>query len=95
MPRHGISLFDQILKQDRLASDYLSFIACIDRVNIPLSQLHFGDPLQQVEAIGTLNAYAFITERQRFPQQLKGEMFFDVHRLVQMASMWWLQKHGK
>jgi hypothetical protein len=87
--------FNQILKQDRLAADYLSFMACIDRVNIPLSLLPPGDSLQQVEAIGTLKGHAFITERQRLPQQSKGEKFFDIHRLVQMASMWWLQEHGK
>jgi tetratricopeptide (TPR) repeat protein len=87
--------FDQILKQDRLAADYLSFMACIDRINIPQSLLPLGDPLQQVEAIGTLKAYAFITERQRLLRQSKGEKVFDIHRLVHLASMWWLQKHGK
>ena len=87
--------FNQILKQDRLAADYLSFMACIDRVNIPLSLLPLADSLQQIEAIGTLKGYAFITERQRVPQQPKGEKFFDIHRLVQMASMWWLQEHGE
>ena len=87
--------FDQILKQDQLAADYLSFIACIDRVNIPQSLLPLGDSLQQVEAIGTLKGYAFITERQRVPQQPKEEKFFDIHQLVQMASMWWRQEHGK
>jgi len=87
--------FDQILKQDRLAADYLSFMACIDRVNIPQSLLPLGDSLQQVEAIGTLKGYAFITERQRVLQQSKEEKFFDIHRLVHLASMWWLQKHGK
>ncbi|KAF2193583.1 hypothetical protein K469DRAFT_691135 [Zopfia rhizophila CBS 207.26] len=87
--------FNQILKQDRLAADYLSFIACIDRVNIPQSLLPLGDSLQQVEAIGTLKGYAFITERKRVPQQPKGEKFFDIHRLVQMASMSWLQEHGE
>jgi tetratricopeptide (TPR) repeat protein len=86
--------FNQILKQDRLAADYLSFMACIDRVNIPLSLLSPGDSLQQIEAIGTLKGHAFITERHRLPQQSKEEKFFDIHRLVQMASMWWLQEDG-
>lgn len=60
--------FDQILKQDQFAADYLSFMACIDRVNIPQSLLPLGNsPLQQVKAIGTLKGYAFITERQQVP----------------------------
>jgi hypothetical protein len=87
--------FNQILKQDPLAADYLSFMACIDRVSIPLSLLPPGDSLEQVEAVGTLKGHAFITERQRFPQQSREEKFFDIHRLVQIASIWWLQEHDK
>ncbi|MCJ1386444.1 hypothetical protein MMC17_009570 [Xylographa soralifera] len=88
--------FNQILKQDQLAADYLSFMACIDRINIPLSLLPAGDSmLQRIEAIGTLTGYAFITERQQGLQQSQGERFFDVHRLVHMASVWWLKEHNK
>ena len=88
--------FNQILKQDRLAADYLSFMACTDRVNIPQSLLPSGDsPLQQAKAIGTLKGYAFITERQQVSQQLQGEKFFDIHRLVHMASIWWLKEQGE
>jgi tetratricopeptide (TPR) repeat protein len=87
--------FDQILKQDQLAADYLSFMACIDRVNIPQSLLPLGNsPLQQVKAIGTLKGYAFITERQQVPKR-QGEKVFDIHRLVHMASILWLEKHHK
>src|SRR2546421_2809355 len=68
--------FDQIRKQDQLAADYLSFMACIDRVNIPQSLLPLGDSLQQVKAVGTLKGYAFITEHLQAPQQLQGEKFF-------------------
>lgn len=88
--------FDQIQKKDRLAADYLSFMACIDRINIPQSLLPLGcSTLQQVKAIGTLKGYAFIAERQQGVQQLQGEKFFDVHRLVQMASVWWLEEHNQ
>ncbi|MCJ1405768.1 hypothetical protein MMC11_008998 [Xylographa trunciseda] len=87
--------FNQILKQDQLAADYLSFMACIDRINIPLSLLPAGDSmLQRIEAIGTLTGYAFITERRQGLQQSQGEKFFDVHRLVHMASIWWLKEHN-
>jgi hypothetical protein len=57
--------FDQIMKQDQLAAGYLSFIACVDRVNIPQSLLpNDGSRVQQVKALGTLTGYAFISERQ-------------------------------
>lgn len=88
--------FNQILKQDRLAAKYLSFMACIDRINIPLSLLPpAGSPLEQAKAVGTLKAYAFIAERQQVPDQLQEERFFNIHRLVHMASIWWLKEHGE
>ena len=86
--------FDQIRKQDPLAAEYLSFMACIDRINIPQSLLPPGaSQLQQAKAIGTLKGYAFITERQQVLMQGHGEKFFDIHRLVHMASIWWLKEH--
>lgn len=52
--------FDQIRKQDPLAAEYLSFMACIDRVNIPKSLLPPGaSMIQQTKALGTLTGYAF------------------------------------
>ena len=87
--------FNQILKQDRLAAGYLSFMACIDRINIPQSLLPVkGTAVQRVKALGTLTGYAFIAERQQNSQQVGGERFFNVHRLVQMATVWWLKEHG-
>jgi hypothetical protein len=57
--------FDQIMKQDRLAADYLSFIACIDCVNTPQSLLpNEGTAVQRIKAFGTLIGYAFISEYQ-------------------------------
>ncbi|KAH7061027.1 kinesin light chain 1, partial [Paraphoma chrysanthemicola] len=88
--------FDQIQRQDRLAADYLSFMACIDRVDIPQSLLPPGNSLvQQVKALGTLAGYAFITERQQTAHELDQERFFDMHRLVHMASAWWLDGHNE
>jgi hypothetical protein len=75
---------------------YLSFMACIDRSNIPQSLLPpRGSPLQQINAIWTLKGYAFITERQQALPELEGEKFFDMHRPVHMASVWWLDGHDK
>jgi tetratricopeptide (TPR) repeat protein len=88
--------FDQIRKQDKLAAEYLSFIACIDRINIPQSLLPPEDsPLQHIKAIGTLKGYAFITERQQSLPGLAGEAFFDMHRLVHMMSAQWLDGHNE
>ena len=88
--------FDQIQKQDPLAAEYLAFMACIDRINVPRSLLPPSDSvLQQTKAIGTLKGYAFITERQQASQELGSEKYFDMHRLVHIASAWWLESHGK
>lgn len=87
--------FDQILKQDRFAADYLSFMSCIGRVNIPQSLLPPGNSLDQAKAIGTLKGYEFITESQKTPHRQLGEKLFNIHRLVHMASTWWLKEHDE
>ncbi|KAF2826698.1 kinesin light chain 1 [Ophiobolus disseminans] len=88
--------FDQIRKQDPLAADCLSFIACIDRISIPQSLLSLGGSVvQQAKVLGTLTAYAFITERQQTMQAANRERFFDMHRLVHVASIAWLQEHNR
>jgi tetratricopeptide (TPR) repeat protein len=88
--------FDQIQRQDRLAAEYLSFMACIDRIDIPQSLLPPGGSLvQQVRALGTLAGYAFITERQQTAHEFNQERFFNMHRLVHMASAWWLDGHNE
>ena len=88
--------FDQIRRQDQLAAEYLSFMACIDRINIPQSLLPPGGSLvQQAKVLGTLTGYAFIIERQQTVQELDRERFFDMHRLVYMASVWWLDGHNE
>jgi tetratricopeptide (TPR) repeat protein len=85
--------FEHIRKQDPLAAEYLSFMACIDRINIPRSVLPPGTWLQQTSALGTLKSYAFITEQQREKKGLDTERLFDMHRLVHMASVSWLDAH--
>ncbi|KAL5384235.1 hypothetical protein DPSP01_005380 [Paraphaeosphaeria sporulosa] len=88
--------FKQIQRQDPLAVEYLSFISCIDRINIPQSLLPSGtSQLQHIKALGTLTAYAFLTERQQTVPGANKERFFDMHRLVHMALSWWLEGHGQ
>ncbi|OCK74986.1 HET-domain-containing protein, partial [Lepidopterella palustris CBS 459.81] len=80
--------FEQIRRRDPLAAEYLSFMACIDRKDIPQFLLPAGaSHRKEIEAIGTLVAYSFIVKR--------GEpTAFDLHRLVHLASRNWLQKEG-
>jgi tetratricopeptide (TPR) repeat protein len=89
--------FDQIRKLDPLAAEYLSFIACIDRINIPQSMLPLKgrSTVQRVKALGTLTGYAFIRERQRSQQGVNRERFFDMHRLVHVALSTWLHRHDE
>ncbi|KAF2830016.1 hypothetical protein CC86DRAFT_444052 [Ophiobolus disseminans] len=82
--------FDQIQRQDRLAAEYLSFMACIDCIDIPQSLLPSGGSLvQQVKALGMLAGYAFITERQQTAHKLDLERFFDMHRLGHNEQATW------
>jgi tetratricopeptide (TPR) repeat protein len=83
--------FNQLRRQNPLAAKYLSFMACTERFNIPQSLLPTGGtPVQQTKAIGSLLGYAFITERQQTGQGPHRDRFFDMHRLVHMASIGWL-----
>jgi tetratricopeptide (TPR) repeat protein len=87
--------FEQIRKQDPLAAEYLSFMACIDRINIPESVLPPEKPIvERLEAIGTLIGYAFIAKQQHAYGAGK-EDFYDMHRLVHMSSILWLDRHGE
>lgn len=88
--------FEQIQRQDPLAAEYLSFISCINRIDIPQSLLPPGtSQLQHVKALGTLTGYAFLTERQQTVPGAHKERVFDMHRLVHMALSWWLEEHGQ
>ena len=81
--------FDQILQQDQLAAEYLSFMSCLVPENIPKSLLPLTQsPNKTLKAIGTLTAYSFITEREL-------DQSFDIHRLVHLATRNWLRREEK
>ena len=91
--------FEQIRKKDSLAAEYMSFMGCVARENIPRSLLPPGSSnLRQNDAIGTLAAYAFVTKRQQSGQSNRGEVgdeeALDVHRLVHLTIQDWLKLHG-
>ncbi|KAF2203114.1 FabD/lysophospholipase-like protein [Delitschia confertaspora ATCC 74209] len=78
--------FEQIRQRDPFAAEYLSFMACMEPKDIPQSLLPPGPTRKkEVDAIGTLNAYSFITRR-------PADMAFDIHRLVHLATQNWLRK---
>jgi tetratricopeptide (TPR) repeat protein len=78
--------FEQILCRDPLAAEFLSLMACVDPNDIPQSLLLPGPSRKkEIDAIGTLNAYSFISRRTE-------KLAFDLHRLVHLATRNWLRK---
>ncbi|OJJ07396.1 hypothetical protein ASPVEDRAFT_65790 [Aspergillus versicolor CBS 583.65] len=80
--------FENIARDDQLAADYLCFMSCVHRQNIPGSLLPSAPLLEAANSIGTLKAYALITER-------SGGDCFDVHSLVHLSVQKWLAARGK
>ena len=76
--------FEQISHDNPLAAAFLKFMSFMAEKDIPRTLLPAGDELEVDEAIGTLKAYAFITER--------GQTAYDMHRLVRLAMRNWLEE---
>ncbi len=80
--------FQQIQQRDPLAADYMSFMACIDHKDVPQLLLPPGSSRkQEIDAIGTLSAYSFITRRAE-------DLAIDLHRLVHLTIRNWLRNKG-
>ena len=80
--------FEQIRTREPLASDYLSFMSCLDPKAIPKSLLPPAPTKKKgIDAFGLLSAYSFISQRPT-------ESSFDLHRLVHLATRNWLNKQG-
>jgi len=80
--------FRQISSRDQLAEEYLCFMSCVAQQDIPFSLLPPATKRKQLEAIGTLSSYAFITKR-------NGQDSYEIHRLVQIAMHNWLKTKGQ
>ncbi|KAL1992613.1 hypothetical protein VTN49DRAFT_4645 [Thermomyces lanuginosus] len=80
--------FRQINDHDQLAADYLKFMCFLSEKAIPRSLLPQVSALEAEDAIGTLKAYAYITEREKSDT-------YDIHRLVRLAMLNWLKKQGE
>jgi hypothetical protein len=78
--------FEQMRRQDMLAANNLLFIACIDPTDIPLALLPITSPCEKgIDAIGTLDAYSFVTKR-------TAQSALDLYRLVHLSTRNWLKK---
>lgn len=80
--------FERIKRDTPLAANYLYFISFLSEKNIPRSLLPGDDEVEVDDALGTLKAYNFITERTNID-------WFDIHRLVQLAMRNWLAEKGE
>jgi tetratricopeptide (TPR) repeat protein len=80
--------FEEIRYCDPLAAEFLSFIACVDLKDVLQSLLPPGPSRKkEIDAIGTLDAYSFISRR-------PADLALDIHRLVHLATRSWLRKKG-
>ncbi|KAM7207997.1 hypothetical protein V8F06_014959, partial [Rhypophila decipiens] len=81
--------FQHISHHYPLAADYLEFMCFLVEKDIPQSLLPPApSKIDALEAIGTLKAYAFVTQRQQ-------QDAYDIHRLVQLSMFKWLAQAGK
>lgn len=79
----------QIQERHPLAAEYLSFMSLVDPRGIPQSLLPPAPSRrQELEAVGTLTAYSFVSRR-------SADSHFEMHRLVQLATRNWLRMEGQ
>ncbi|KAH8585352.1 hypothetical protein B0O99DRAFT_713026 [Bisporella sp. PMI_857] len=71
--------FQQIQDRDPLAANYIAFISCIKKQNIPRDLLPPASEFNKKEALKTLKSFRFIKER------VSGRSY-NMHRLVHTAT---------
>jgi tetratricopeptide (TPR) repeat protein len=91
--------FEHVQKRDAIAADHLFFMACVANNDVVATMFPpLYSKTEHVKAMGTLKAYAFVTERQPRTDKLQGQTksqhkTFDVHPLVHLAIRGWLKAH--
>lgn len=82
--------FDYITQSQTRASNLLAFMAMLDRQDIPRFLLQDDDekPVIFHKALGTLQAFALVTQQPRTQS-------YSMHRLVQLATRRWLHAKGQ
>ncbi|PKK40797.1 hypothetical protein CI102_15352 [Trichoderma harzianum] len=78
--------FRTILRDKPLAADYLRFMAFLAEKDTPKRLLPPSNKLYVYDAIGTLKAYGFISERE-------GGDAYDMHRLVRLVMQNWMREN--
>ncbi|KAF2627821.1 HET-domain-containing protein [Macroventuria anomochaeta] len=89
--------FSQLREHDTVAADLLAFMSCIEWKAIPQSLLPKVQSQERIEeAIGTLCGYSFVSRREgnNTGEVDGGEEWYDLHRLVHLATRVWVDKHG-
>jgi hypothetical protein len=91
--------FSQIRKRDAAAADLLAFMSCVEWKAIPRSLLPSVQPEERMEeAISTLCGYSFLVRReddiQEEEEEEEEEEWYDMHRLVHLATRIWTNKYG-
>ncbi|KAK6811373.1 hypothetical protein RU639_012792 [Aspergillus parasiticus] len=78
--------FQQIQRSNKLAADYLAFMACINPRNVPQALLPQPNSIKKrIDAIGLLKAFSFVSEG-------GGDGSLNLHRLVHLATRNWMRK---
>ncbi|KAL4892520.1 hypothetical protein BDV59DRAFT_43185 [Aspergillus ambiguus] len=79
--------FQQIRRSNPVAAEYLSIMGCLHPRDIPQSLLpHVLSRKEEMEAIGLLRAYSFIS-----PSDTGDRSHFSLHRLVHLSIRNWLR----
>jgi tetratricopeptide (TPR) repeat protein len=89
--------FSQLRERDALAADLLAFMSCIEWKAIPQSLLPKMQSQERIEeAIGTLCGYSFVSRREgdNTSEVDGGEEWYDLHRLVHLATRIWVDNYG-
>ncbi|RYN35568.1 hypothetical protein AA0114_g11714 [Alternaria tenuissima] len=89
--------FSQLRERDAVAADLLAFMSCIEWKAIPQSLLpKLQSQGRLEEAIGTLCGYSFVSRREgdNASEVDGGEEWYDLHRLVHLATRVWVDKYG-
>ena len=87
--------FEYIEKHEPQAAELLSFISMLANEGVPEFLLPHGtDPVKFEKAIGTLQAFSFISTRYVKVEDSQ-QRLFDFHRLVRVAMRNWLTMNGR
>jgi tetratricopeptide (TPR) repeat protein len=96
--------FSQIRERDAVAADLLAFMSCVEWKAIPRSLLPEAQSEGEMEeAVGTLCGYSFLvrrdgdspgTQEESEETEEETEEWYDIHRLVHLATRIWVKEHG-